>query len=123
MDKNLFIGEGFEGAGVNLAHINVLLGPRNGPVGQAFATALATPSLGHAPFVVIVQPGIPAKPLTLYVNKAQIESDTHAKATCGACSPSAVCVCHMGSWLRHGRRVQWHQTHWPGWHAVPDPVG
>ncbi|BBF87219.1 hypothetical protein DLM_3633 [Aquitalea magnusonii] len=84
MERNLFIGEGFEGAGVNLAHINVLAGPRTGPAGQAFATALATPSLGHAPFVVIVQPGIPAKPLTLYVNKAQIESTTHANATWGA---------------------------------------
>ncbi len=38
-DKQLFIGEGFSGPGVNLAHINVLVGPRNGPAGQAFATA------------------------------------------------------------------------------------
>jgi Uncharacterized conserved protein len=34
-DKQLYIGEGFEGPGVNLAHINVLVGPRNGPAGQA----------------------------------------------------------------------------------------
>lgn len=84
MQKNLFVGEGFEGPGVNLAHINVLLGPRNGPAGQAFATALATPSAGHAPFVVIAQPGVPAKPLTLYVNKAQIASEFHGNATWGA---------------------------------------
>ena len=37
--KQLYIGEGFEGPGVNLAHINVLVGPRNGPAGQAFSTA------------------------------------------------------------------------------------
>jgi hypothetical protein len=72
--RTLHIGEGFEGPGVNLAHINVLVGPRNGPAGQAFATALATPSAGHAPFVVIAKPGIPTKPLTLYVNKAPIAS-------------------------------------------------
>lgn len=83
-DKQLFIGEGFEGPGVNLAHINVLVGPRNGPAGQAFATALATPSAGHAPFVVIARPGVPTKPLTLYVNKAQIGSDLHGNATWGA---------------------------------------
>lgn len=81
---SLYIGEGFEGPGVNLAHINVLVGPRNGPAGQAFATALATPSAGHAPFVVIAQPGVPAKPLTLYVNKAPIASDFHGNATWGA---------------------------------------
>lgn len=83
-DKQLFIGEGFEGPGVNLAHINVLVGPRDGPAGQAFATALATPSAGHAPFVVIARPGVPTKPLTLYVNKAQIGSDFHGNATWGA---------------------------------------
>jgi 5,6,7,8-tetrahydromethanopterin hydro-lyase len=82
--KSLYIGEGFEGPGVNLAHINVLIGPREGPVGQAFSTALATPSAGHAPFVVIAQPGVPTKPLTLYVNKAQIANDFHGNATWGA---------------------------------------
>jgi 5,6,7,8-tetrahydromethanopterin hydro-lyase len=82
--QKLFIGEGFEGPGVNLAHINVLVGPRTGPAGQAFATALATPSAGHAPFVVIARPGVPAKPLTLYVNKAQIEGEFHGNATWGA---------------------------------------
>ncbi|KWH30678.1 formaldehyde-activating enzyme [Burkholderia stagnalis] len=82
--KSLYIGEGFEGPGVNLAHINVLIGPRDGPAGQAFATALATPSAGHAPFVVIAQPGVPTKPLTLYVNKAQIDGDFHGNATWGA---------------------------------------
>jgi 5,6,7,8-tetrahydromethanopterin hydro-lyase len=82
--RTLHIGEGFEGPGVNLAHINVLIGPRDGPAGQAFATALATPSAGHAPFVVIAQPGVPAKPLTLYVNKAPIASDFHGNATWGA---------------------------------------
>ena len=58
--------------------------PRNGPAGQAFATALARPSAGHAPFVVIARPGVPTKPLTLYVNKAQIGSDFHGNATWGA---------------------------------------
>ena len=82
--KQLYIGEGFEGPGVNLAHINVLVGPRNGPAGQAFSTALATPSAGHAPFVIIAQPGIPTKPLALYVNKAPIENDFHGNATWGA---------------------------------------
>jgi 5,6,7,8-tetrahydromethanopterin hydro-lyase len=82
--KTLYIGEGFEGPGVNLAHINVLVGPRHGPAGQAFATALATPSAGHAPFVIIARPGVPTKPLALYVNKAQIANDFHGNATWGA---------------------------------------
>lgn len=80
----MYIGEGFEGAGVNAAHINVLIGPRNGPAGQAFANSLASPSQGHCPFMVILQPNIPTKPMTLYVNKAEIKGDMHANATWGA---------------------------------------
>ena len=35
------IGEGFSGDGVNAAHINSMLGAKDGPVGVAWATALA----------------------------------------------------------------------------------
>lgn len=79
-----FVGEGFAGPGVNLAHINVVIGPRSGPAGQAFATSLATPSKGHTPFLVIAQPGVPVKPFTLFVNKAEIGSEFHGNATWGA---------------------------------------
>lgn len=81
---DLYIGEGFEGPGVNAAHINLLIGPRSGPAGQAFANSLASPSQGHCPFMVIAQPNVPVKPMTLYVNKAQISGDLHANATWGA---------------------------------------
>ncbi|WP_404941462.1 formaldehyde-activating enzyme [Pseudomonas danubii] len=81
---DLYIGEGFEGPGVNAAHINILIGPRNGPAGQAFASSLASPSQGHCPFMVIAQPNIPVKPMTLYVNKAAIAGELHGNATWGA---------------------------------------
>ena len=77
------IGESFVGEGANAAHINTVLGPRDGPVGAAWANALATPTAGHAPFVVVLHPGLPVKPFTLLVNKAPIESDTHARMTWG----------------------------------------
>ena len=78
------IGESFVGEGADAAHVNTVLGPRSGPVGTAWATALATPSAGHTPFVAVVRPGLPAKPLTLFVNKAAIASDSHATLTWGA---------------------------------------
>jgi 5,6,7,8-tetrahydromethanopterin hydro-lyase len=78
------IGEAFVGSGAEAAHLNTVLGPRAGPVGAAWATALATPSAGHAPFVAVVRPGLPAKPLTLFVNKAAIAGERHARLTWGA---------------------------------------
>ena len=58
MSLTLQLGESFVGEGVNLAHINTVYGHREGPAGVAWATALATPSQGHVPFVAVVQPGI-----------------------------------------------------------------
>jgi 5,6,7,8-tetrahydromethanopterin hydro-lyase len=78
------IGEGFAGDGPNAAHVNTVLGPKDGPVGTAWTTALATPRLGHAPFVVVAKPNVPVKPPTLFVNKAAIDSDAHARLTWGA---------------------------------------
>ena len=84
MIRAVEIGEAFVGQGAEAAHVNTVLGPRAGPVGTAWATALATPSAGHVPFIAVVRPGLPAKPLTLFVNKAAIAGDTHANLTWGA---------------------------------------
>jgi 5,6,7,8-tetrahydromethanopterin hydro-lyase len=71
------LGESFVGDGVNAAHINTVYGHRNGPAGNAWATALATPSAGHVPFVAVLQPSLPVKPFTLFVTKSAPEGDEH----------------------------------------------
>ena len=77
------IGEGFVGEGVDAAHVNTVLGDRSGPVGAAWAAGLAGPSMGHAGFMVVGQPGIAAVPPTLFVNKAPIENPGHGLLTWG----------------------------------------
>ena len=81
--SGVLIGESFAGEGAEAAHINTVLGDRDGPVGAAWATALATPRAGHAAFVTILQPNLPVKPLTLFVNKA-IADERHGDLTWGA---------------------------------------
>lgn len=78
------IGEGYAGRGDNHVHINLMLGSRQGPVGQTFLSVLSSPRPGHVPFLVVLQPNLPARPLTLYVNKAELRGDTHARLTWGA---------------------------------------
>jgi 5,6,7,8-tetrahydromethanopterin hydro-lyase len=73
------VGEGFAGDGPNAAHINTVLGSKDGPVGNAWATSLATPRIGHAPFVVVVKPNVPVKPFTLFVNKAAVDGEKHER--------------------------------------------
>ena len=77
-------GEGFAGFGADAAHVNTVLGLRDGPVGSAWATALAAPSSGHPRFVVVHSPNLPVMPFTLFVNTAAIAGDRHAALTHGA---------------------------------------
>jgi 5,6,7,8-tetrahydromethanopterin hydro-lyase len=77
------LGEAFVGEGPDAAHVNTVLGARDGPAGAAWAAALATPSEGFSRFVVVAQPNVPVQPFTLFVNKARIESDRHARLTWG----------------------------------------
>ena len=78
------IGEGFAGSGPNAAHINSIVGSKGGPVETAWATALATPRQGHIPFMVVLRPNLPVKPMTLFVNKADLRGETHETLTWGA---------------------------------------
>jgi 5,6,7,8-tetrahydromethanopterin hydro-lyase len=80
----MLIGESYIGEGAEAAHVNTVFGERSGPVGVAWASALASPSAGHAPFVAVVIPGLPVKPMTLFVNKAPIAGDEHGILTWGA---------------------------------------
>ena len=77
------IGEAFVGAGAEAAHLNTVLGAKGGPVETAWVTALATPRAGHVAFVTTLRPGVPAKPMTLFVNKATLDGDTHSTMTWG----------------------------------------
>ena len=78
------LGEAFVGEGAEAAHVNTVLGHRVGPTGTAWATALATPTAGHVPFVAVLAPGVPVQPMTLFVNKATIASEAHGHITWGA---------------------------------------
>ncbi|WP_435260551.1 formaldehyde-activating enzyme [Streptomyces sp. 1222.5] len=82
--QSALIGESFVGEGVNAAHTNVVIGRKGGPVETAWATALATPSAGHVPFMTVLRPSVPVKPLTLFVNKAAAGSELHQRATWGS---------------------------------------
>jgi 5,6,7,8-tetrahydromethanopterin hydro-lyase len=61
-----------------------VLGPLDGPVGTAWATALATPRSGHSSFTVVARPNMPVKPPTLFVNKAEIRGEPHGLLHWGA---------------------------------------
>ena len=78
------IGTGSAGEGIHQVRVTTVLGDRDGAVGTSWVTALATPSAGHSPFVVLARPNLPVVPLTLFVPSAAIGGQRHLELTHGA---------------------------------------
>jgi 5,6,7,8-tetrahydromethanopterin hydro-lyase len=66
---SMFIGESLVGEGNEVAHIDLLIGSKTGPVGTAFATALANQSKGHTNLLAVLAPNLICKPATVLITK------------------------------------------------------
>src|SRR5512136_1701742 len=63
------IGESLLGEGNEVAHIDLMIGDKTGPIGQAFAQGMTMLSAGHTPLLAVIRPNLPPKPHTLIVPK------------------------------------------------------
>ncbi len=70
---SLYIGESLVGKDNEVAHIDLMIGSKTGPVGTAFASALANQSHGHTNLLAIVAPNLMCKPATVLITKVTIE--------------------------------------------------
>lgn len=66
------IGEALIGNGNELAHIDLVIGDKNGPVGTAFVNNMSNLSLGHTPLLSVIRPNLMTKPATLIVPKVSV---------------------------------------------------
>jgi bifunctional enzyme Fae/Hps len=67
------VGEALIGEGAELAHIDLLLGSKEGPVGSAFANAVSQLSMGHTPLLAVVRPNLLTKPATVIIPKVTLK--------------------------------------------------
>jgi 5,6,7,8-tetrahydromethanopterin hydro-lyase len=72
-DLTLNIGEALVGEGNEIAHIDLMIGQKTGPVGAAFASALATQSAGHTNLLAVLTPNLVTKPATVLITKVTIK--------------------------------------------------
>jgi len=68
------IGEALAGEGSEVAHVDLIIGDKDGPVGKAFANGLSTLSAGHTPLLAVIRPNLPPKPHTLLVPKVTVKN-------------------------------------------------
>src|SRR5437763_7704723 len=75
---SMYIGEALVGEGNEIAHIDLLIGSKDGPVGIAFANALANQSAGHSNLLAVITPNLLCKPATVLVTKVTIKGAKQA---------------------------------------------
>jgi len=68
------IGEALVGEGDEVAHIDLLIGDKDGPVGEAFASGMSNLSAGHTPLLAVIRPNLPPKPHTLLIPKVTVKN-------------------------------------------------
>ena len=69
-----YIGEALIGSGNEIAHIDLVIGDKEGPAGQAFLQGLTNLSVGHTPLLAVVRPNLLTKPSTLIVPKVTVKN-------------------------------------------------
>src|SRR5436853_1264491 len=61
-----------------IAHIDLLIGDKAGPVGTAFANALADQKQGHSNLLAVLTPNLMCKPATVLITKVTIKGAEQA---------------------------------------------
>ncbi len=77
---SMYIGESLVAVGDEneVAHIDLMIGSKDGPVGAAFASALASQRQGHSNLLAVLEPNLAVKPATVLVTKVTIKGAKQA---------------------------------------------
>ena len=67
-----YVGEALLGSEENLAHVDVVLGSKDGPIGISFANAISSPSMGHGGLLACIRPNLLPKPYTIIIPKVTV---------------------------------------------------
>jgi 5,6,7,8-tetrahydromethanopterin hydro-lyase len=74
----MLVGESLVGEGNEVAHIDLIIGPRGSPAESAFAHALTNNKDGFTTLLAVVAPNLMAKPATVMFNKVTIKGAKQA---------------------------------------------
>ena len=72
------VGESLIGDGNEVAHIDLIMGPRGSAAETAFCNALTNNKDGFTTLLAVVAPNLPCKPNTILYNKVTIKSAKQA---------------------------------------------
>src|SRR6516164_5797349 len=73
VSMSMYVGEALVGEGNEVSHIDLLIGSKDGPLGIAFANALADQKQGHSNLLAVLTPNLMCKPATVLITKVTIK--------------------------------------------------
>jgi 5,6,7,8-tetrahydromethanopterin hydro-lyase len=76
--SKVMVGESLVGDGNEVAHVDLLIGPRGSPVEAAFCNALTNNKDGFTTLLGLIAPNMPCKPNTVLFNKVTIKGAKQA---------------------------------------------
>jgi 5,6,7,8-tetrahydromethanopterin hydro-lyase len=76
--NKLLIGESLVGDGNEIAHIDLIMGPRGSTAESAFANALTNNKDGFTALLAVIGPNLAVKPATILYNKVTIKDARQA---------------------------------------------
>ncbi|HTT37851.1 MAG TPA: formaldehyde-activating enzyme [Burkholderiales bacterium] len=76
--NKMMVGESLVGDGNEVAHIDLIIGPRGSAAETAFATSLTNNKDGFTALLAVIAPNLPAKPHTVMFNKVTIKGAKQA---------------------------------------------
>ena len=83
IDRTL-IGEALFGEGNEVAHIDLIIGPRGSAAETSFCNALTNNKDGFSTLLAVIAPNLPCKPNTILFNKVAIKDAKQAVQIFGA---------------------------------------
>jgi 5,6,7,8-tetrahydromethanopterin hydro-lyase len=76
--NKVMVGESLVGDGNEVAHIDLILGPRGSAAETAFCNAVTNNKDGFTTLLAVIAPNLPCKPNTILYNKVTIKSAKQA---------------------------------------------
>jgi 5,6,7,8-tetrahydromethanopterin hydro-lyase len=72
------VGQAVVGDGKEIAHIDIIIGHKDGPVGVAFVNALANQKEGHSNLLAVIEKNTQVKPATVLISKVATQDTAHS---------------------------------------------
>jgi 5,6,7,8-tetrahydromethanopterin hydro-lyase len=76
--SKVLVGESLVGEGNEVAHVDLIIGPRGSAVETAFCNALTNNKDGFTTLLAVIAPNLPTKPNTVLFNKVTIKGAKQA---------------------------------------------